>query len=61
MLTVIMTKKKMKKRQVIDNKKKSRTKDLKENKPLSKILLSLFKNNCKKKMKKICMRNKSFA
>ncbi len=56
-----MTKKKMKKRQVIDNKKKSRTKDLKENKPLSKILLSLFKNNCKKKMKKICMRNKSFA
>jgi hypothetical protein len=58
---MLRTKKKMRKRQVIDNKKKSKTKDFKEKKPRSKILLSLFKNNCKKKMKKICMRNKSFA
>jgi hypothetical protein len=48
----------MKKRWVIDSKKRVRTKELKENKQLNKILLSLFKNNYKKKMKKIYMKNK---
>jgi len=32
--------------------------DLKENRDLNKTLPNLFKNNCKKKMKKICTKNK---
>lgn len=56
-----MMKRKMKKRQVTDNKKRARNKGSKENRPQNRILKSLFKNNCKKKMKKICTKNKLFA
>lgn len=61
MQRVITMRKKKKKRQVIDKKIKARKRDLKGNKAQKRIPVSFYKNNCKKKMKKICMRNKSFA